>query len=151
MSSVTVKVDGETEAVAALSQFPGALDEALTLGIHAVALVALSDYRRRILNGPKSGRLYKRGKRGHVVHQASAPGEAPANDHGTLIRSTYIEVGDEKLTSVIGATIDYAPYLEYGTRNMAARPAMRPAAMEAEKQAPDILDAYVKDALANLR
>lgn len=51
----------------------------------------------KILGGPKSGRIYSRGN-GHK-HQASAPGEFPANDKGNLRRSlNFLVTGSEKLT-----------------------------------------------------
>jgi hypothetical protein len=73
-----------------------------------------------IKNPPKTGRIYKvKGKPN--PHQASAPGEAPANWTGKLMKSvryrayswSRMEFGD------------YAPYgkwLEDGTKKMSARP-----------------------------
>ena len=73
---------------------------------------------RVLFKQPKTGRLYTiRGQ----VHQASAPGEAPARVSGALSRTAnyivrgyhQVEFGDKK---------PYGLYLERGTRNMAARP-----------------------------
>ena len=44
-----------------------------------------------ILTGPRTGRIYRRGG---VVHQASAPGEAPASDTGELRQSIVSVVSD---------------------------------------------------------
>jgi HK97 gp10 family phage protein len=66
------------------------------------------------------------------THQASAPGEAPAIDTGHLVNSIQIErTGQAQRTITVG--VDYGLALEMGTRNMAARPSMRPAL---EKEAP---------------
>ncbi|MGL5116516.1 MAG: HK97-gp10 family putative phage morphogenesis protein, partial [Beijerinckiaceae bacterium] len=59
-------------------------------------------------------------------HQASAPGEAPATDTGTLIAGIVIDRTDVKRGRIIiAATAPYAKALEYGTRKMAPRPFLR--------------------------
>lgn len=70
-----------------------------------------------------TGRRYKRG---NIIHQASAPGQGPAVDIGRLRQSiTALKVEDGHWR--VGTNVEYAPYLEFGTRKMAARPFMRPA------------------------
>lgn len=97
---------------------------------------------RLILSPPKTGRIYRR--KG-AEHQASAPGEAPANDTGRLAGSIDAKYEPEKLTGIIGAHTDYAAYLEYGTSKMEPRPYMRPALMnkkdEVEKAVQDEVSA----------
>lgn len=81
----------------------------------------------RYQKGPKTGRKYKRG---NVVHQASAPGESPATDGGPLVSSVfYTELLG--LAVEVGSRLDYAYYLEYGTRrngktHIEPRPAWEP-------------------------
>lgn len=75
--------------------------------------------------GPKSGQLYGR-------HRASAPGEPPAIDTGALTNSVQV-VMENDLTAYIFTNQAYAPPLEFGSRRMAARPFMLPAA-DAERQ-----------------
>lgn len=68
------------------------------------------------------------------VHRASAPGDPPAPDLGTLKRSAYIEVVGETKRHV-GVATAYAEALEYGTTTagrsrttvILPRPFMRPA------------------------
>lgn len=72
-----------------------------------------------INNPPKSGRIYKR--RG-VAHQASAPGEAPASDQGTLVNARRIDLIPERLAARLTFTSAHAPHLQFGTRKMAPRP-----------------------------
>jgi HK97 gp10 family phage protein len=75
---------------------------------------------------PGTGRLYKKG---NVTHRASEAGKPPAVDTGRLRDSIriikYASVND--LQSRVGTNLKYAPYLEYGTKNMAARPFWNPA------------------------
>lgn len=72
-----------------------------------------------IMSPPKSGRVYRR--RG-VSHQASAPGEAPANDLGRLVNSRTKELFPEDLRARLTFRTEYAAYLEFGTRKMEPRP-----------------------------
>lgn len=86
-----------------------------------------------IMNPPKTGRIYHR--RGNVFHQASAPGEAPASEHGAagLAGHITVELDPATLSGTVTARRLYASYLEFGTRNMEPRPFMRPA-LEANRQ-----------------
>lgn len=71
--------------------------------------------------GQRTGKLYPRGKT--ETHQASAPGEAPAPDTGTLRRSTQIEVfSGPSPRGVVTVNAEYAAALELGTEKMAPRP-----------------------------
>lgn len=72
----------------------------------------------------KSGRLYRRGRT--AMHQASAPGEAPAVDTGFLTNSIQVATTGP-LTAEIQIPAEYAAYLEFGTRRMAPRPYVQPA------------------------
>lgn len=105
------------------------------------------------MSGEKHGRLYRikamtvgaKGRRGkgliaagakarngrvtvgYKVHRASAAGEAPAIDTGNLANSIQTrKTGQGSAVVEVGA--EYGLPLELGTRKMAARPFMRPAA-----------------------
>lgn len=80
-----------------------------------------------IMTPPKSGRIYVR--RG-VKHQASAPGEAPANDTGRLVNSRRVELFESQLRARLTFSTEYALPLEVGTKNMEPRPYARRAADE---------------------
>jgi phage gpG-like protein len=71
---------------------------------------------------PKSGEWYG-------DHQASAPGEMPAMDTGTLAGSILAE--PDGGGAVVYTNMEYAAHLEYGTVNMEPRPFFTPAAEEA--------------------
>jgi hypothetical protein len=72
-----------------------------------------------ILNTSKSGRVYRR--RG-VEHQASAPGEPPASDQGTLVNARRIDLIPERVAARLTFTAKHAAYLQFGTRRMKPRP-----------------------------
>ena len=79
----------------------------------------IRETRRLLINGPKTGRIYSfRGGR----HQASAPGEPPANRTGRLANSGDFKVRNwQEMT--VGETAEYADFLENGTRGrIAPRP-----------------------------
>lgn len=80
-----------------------------------------------ILNPPKSGKVYVR--RG-IAHQASAPGEAPASDTGTLVRNRETQLIPERLAGRLRFMAAHAAPLEHGTRNMEPRPFARRALNE---------------------
>lgn len=74
---------------------------------------------------PKTGKMYGR-------HQASAPGEPPAIDTGTLQGSGgFRKIGPLKYE--VYFSVKYARDLELGTRNIAPRPFVAPA-FEAHKR-----------------
>lgn len=53
---------------------------------------------------------------------------------GTLKRSIYLEISNGGLTATIEPTANYASYVEFGTRFMAARPYVRPAYRKATNE-----------------
>jgi len=87
------------------------------------------EMKKSIISGSKSGNQYFiNGRR----HQASAPGQAPANSTGNLVKS----IKAKKLTNGQEVTIDanYAAFLEYGTSKMRPRPFIFPALMKIKKR-----------------
>jgi len=77
----------------------------------------------RDMHSISQGEIYRRGS---VNHTASKPGDAPNVDTGTLVNSLFVAKVDQ-LTYKVGTNIDYGTHLEFGTRNMAARPWLKPA------------------------
>lgn len=84
---------------------------------------------------PKHGREYRRAR---GPHRASAPGEPPAYDTGTLERS-ITEPHAHKLSTGVVVEVDidapYAAELEYGRAGIAARPFVEPAIEELIRRA----------------
>lgn len=93
--------------------------QALAAGLNDGLSIVEGEAVRLIMEGPKTGRIYKRGG---VAHQASAPGEAPANDTGRLVNSRTREVIPSALQARLTFRTDYAAYLEFGTIVMEPRP-----------------------------
>ena len=119
---VSVRLEGAKELQAAFSRMSKQVTQATATAVRETAQELEGAVKLKIQQGPKTGRTYRRGG---VVHQASAPGEAPASDTGTLLGSIYHE-RESDLAYVVGTRIRYAPWLEYGSSRMAARPFFRP-------------------------
>lgn len=108
------------------AQMAANIDDAVNASAHQIVGNAVL----AIQNPPKTGRTYMHGK---VVHQASAPGEAPASDTGNLARSGSVRrVGLAHYQCVFSA--EYARPLEYGNAagTILPRPYLRPAAQKEE-------------------
>ena len=78
------------------------------------------------LSGTRTGRIYNvpGTKRTYV---ASAPGEPPAQATSELRKSIKASIKGEgkKVIGVVGTKVKHGLMLEFGTRNMAARPWLR--------------------------
>lgn len=122
---------------------PQAVRRGALLGLRAVGLLIQNEARKSILRGPKSGRIYQKynPKR---KHQASAPGQPPASDTGTLVRSIIVEVVETSLTVIVSAGTKYAKMLEYGTKKMLARPFLIPALEAVKEKAKAIVTKYIR-------
>ena len=70
-----------------------------------------------------TGRIYKRG---NIVHQASSAGNYPALDTGLLRKSIKKVMRNQGLQGFVETDHEYAKFLEFGTKDMAARPFMQP-------------------------
>lgn len=123
MRDVKVEIKGLKEVQDAIRAYEGDISQQLGLIVNAAALESVNDVKKAIQGPPKTGRKYTRGT---VVHQASAPGQAPATDTGFLVSSIYNE-DRGPLAKAIGSRLPYAYYLEFGTRKIAKRPAWIPA------------------------
>ena len=124
MRDVTVEIKGLKEVQDAIRAYQGDISKQLGLIVNAAAVEAVSDVRRAIQGPPKTGREYPRGR--DKIHRASAPGQAPATDTGTLVSSIYNEDRGRN-AKAIGSRLPYAFYLEFGTFKMDARPSWVPA------------------------
>lgn len=83
------------------------------------------------LTGSRSGRTYRISGTNRT-YQASAPNEPPASRTGDLRTSYRFQVTDNY--AEIGSPLEYAPYLEYGTRKMSPRPHLMPAFQKNRQQ-----------------
>ena len=126
MRDVKVEIKGLKEVQDAIRSFDGDISRQLNLIVNAAALESVNDVKKAIQGPPKTGLKYKRNRLSSVTHQASAPGQAPATDTGFLVSSIYNE-DRGYLSKAIGSRLEYAFYLEFGTRKIAARPSWVPA------------------------
>ena len=69
-------------------------------------------------------------RRDTQVDGPSIPGQPPATDTSNLVNRINLANQTEPLAREVASEAEYSAHLEYGTRNMAARPFMKPAADE---------------------
>ena len=122
-----VSVDGVDKLASKSRVVAKIAEEELAKALYAGAKQVEGEAKKSILQGGKSGRVYRRRT---VPHTASAPGEAPASDTGRLVNSVSTELETTALTATVSAgsgLVKYARALEFGTRTMAARPFLFPA------------------------
>ena len=131
--TITIEISGLEQVKSALRKFGKEAEVAIGKDVTATALEINTAVKKAIQRGPKTGATYTRGT---VTHRASAPGEAPATDTGTLVSSIYFE-SPSNLSATIGSRLAYAYYLEYGTANIAPRPAWLPATQGGQKKLND--------------
>jgi len=118
-----IEVDGPSLASvdATLAALPDSILAQIERAQNANAIDMQSTARDEVQRGARTGRTYRRGKKGHIVHQASAPGEPPKSDTGNLVSHIRGFVKN-RFTAVLEAATKYARFLEFGTRSMGARP-----------------------------
>lgn len=90
------------------------------------------------LSGTRSGRqYYVPGTK--KLYTASSPGEPPAVATGQLRQSIKgsVETG-EGLVGLVGTDLEYGKELEYGRKNMAPRPFLRPSFERSEEAVKEI-------------
>ncbi len=138
-----ISIDIKDESKLTEAQITAKIAEGTEKALMALALMGQANAQRSILSGAKTGHIYKRGLK---FHQASAPGEAPANDLGFLVANIKADMSDQ-FTANLRSTAPYSIHLEYGTINMAARPFLGPAGDAAKAKAKEVFDAYVGAAL----
>lgn len=118
---MTAKISIDTKSrkvLIELGRHPKKHKRALRLALNEIGSEVIYKISNYIFNPPKTGRIYTfRGRQ----HQASAPGESPANRTGRLAKSGGYKVRGY-LEMTIYETAPYAGYLELGTKKMAPRP-----------------------------
>lgn len=101
----------------------------MTISADTSGLLALS--RRFARQGatvePKAAAIIAKGAY-NIARLAQQIVAADSIETGALEHSIGVSFQDNGLTAVIGPTVDYAPYVEFGTVHMDAEPFMRPAA-----------------------
>jgi hypothetical protein len=130
--TITLDVQGADAIRGMLQRMTAEAEARVARVVTETALIVDTDIKTRIQRGPKSGKVRRRGS---ITHQASAPGEAPATDTGTLVSSVVFEQ-TKRLEATVASRLAYAYYLEFGTQRIRPRPAWVPAV---EKARPDFV------------
>lgn len=121
----TITLEGAKELQAALRNMSAEVKAEVSKAVIGTAIELRADVVKSIHRGPTTGRVYQK-YNPRRVHKSSAPGEAPQTDTGRLANSIFFDQQGQ-LTAVVGSSVVYALYLEYGTSRMGARPFFRPA------------------------
>ena len=103
-----------------------AIGAAATTRMHK-AVIAVRNETLDTLRGPRSGRTYYvPGTR--RTYTASSPGQPPAVATSDLLNSIETTVKGEgsEIIGTVGTKLPYGKMLEFGTRNMAPRPWLKP-------------------------
>lgn len=148
MSSEIIRVEIVDKGVQnALNKLSRSHKPAILNALETSAMLIRNRAIQNINSGGRSGRTYKRGKKG--FHVASAPGEFPASDSGALVRDISLERFADSVT--VGSRKEpHGYYLEFGTSRMAARPWLRRSAEQEEQAINKLLDAMLGDLIRGL-
>lgn len=141
--NLSVKIDGLDRLRSSSQNVRDSVERELKAALKSSGERVRGEAIKSILEGNKSGVLYRRGS---VTHKASAAGEAPANDTGRLA-SSIISIQNESEALVIAGrgSVKYARFLEFGTERMAERPFMIPALEKSKKWIIERLNKAVRD------
>ena len=123
------RIEGLDETLKAFSRLGEAGNREGGKAVAATAQKVRGDAIKSVQRGVKSGVVYTRssGQNLSPMHQASAPGQAPATDTGMLVSS--IKAESKNLTGRVYSDLKYSFWLEYGTLYMRPRPFLNPALM----------------------
>jgi hypothetical protein len=135
---IRVEVTGNAQLGQALRALGRAVERYVEDAINATGLELRTSIMRKYQGGSKTGRMYG-------VHQASAPGEAPATDTGRLASSVQFR-RTGRMEAEVFTDVVYGAMLEWGTRHIAQRPAWRPAAMEIQPKHIERLETAIRRA-----
>lgn len=147
-----VQVEGLDEINRNLRQFGVNANRETANIVSAIAQEVRTTAIRSIQRGPHTGRVYERAPGSNLssTHQASAPGDPPATDTGTLANSIATR-RTGPMSASVGTGIQYGAYLEYGTQSIEARPWLEPALRSSVKSARKRLDNLVNEASRGMK
>lgn len=130
------------------------LAPAAELGVEEALLYLVEQVKQTLgpESGPRTGRIYKRSQSG-PPHIASAPGEAPAPDNGTLLRSIAHDGptwDGWDVAGNIGTALEYARILEMGGiagngARILPRPYFEPTILASEAAVEEILERSLRN------
>lgn len=122
------KITGDDELIRKMQSLGADMEKALERGVKQTANQVRNTAIRSIQNESFGIYVTRYGQGGAPYdHVASRPGNAPNTDTGALVNSIAVENVKGKPISFVGSGLDYAGYLEFGTKKMGARPWLQPA------------------------
>lgn len=137
-----MKLQGLQEIKSALVKLPIEVRAAADKALAEAASNIADDVVRSIQTGKRTGLMYG-------SHQASAPGEPPANKTGNLANSvSTVRLG--ATSHFVKVAAYYSGFLESGTYKMAPRPFIEPAIERGAKMVKRLTKAAVQKAIARL-
>lgn len=126
---IRIELEGTGALISALKAKPAETRLALIAALYGACQFVRNAAVNGLRKGPKTGRVYKRGG---VFHRASAPGEYPASDSGTLMGRIDSEVNEATLVGEVGTNVVYGKYLEFKDPAKGGRPWLSRAWSEAQ-------------------
>lgn len=123
------RIEGLDEAFAALAKLGEVGERNARKAVAATAQRVRTNAIKSIQERRSTGVTYQKFTPMRV-HTASAPGNPPNTDTGELVRSIRVAML-EGPSAAVGTALDKGLWLELGTRNMAPRPWLNPAADDA--------------------
>ena len=127
--SAGVKIDGMDRVLKNLDMMADGLKRQVIKEIDTTLLMIQSNAKKRLNRGTKTGKIYQKYSP-RRTHKASAGGESPASDTGQLARLIVTETAPDGLSGEVISRSEYSEHLEYGTKDIEARPFMYPAFIE---------------------
>lgn len=125
------QLTGTAELKRALAEFGINADKQLADIVRGTAQNVRTHAVRSVQRGPKTGKVYEK-INPRRTHRASAPGQPPATDTGRLANSLKADI--QGIRATVFTNLEYAPFLEFGTRTIEPRPFLFPA-LEKERPA----------------
>lgn len=142
MSVLKVKVRNMGRLQSSVKKLDWTIKASVVRALRSLVEALEDEARSRILTGAKTGRLYHRSNP-RRLHQASAPGQSPANDSGKLAASIEADVDPKEFNLNLSAGAA-AKELEYGTHKMAPRPFLVPTILAFRRRFADAIYNQIK-------
>lgn len=128
---VSTSIEGNKSLVNSLKRIVKDYEEQYEENVKT-STIALHGEAIKLIREKSSGQRQTRYDQKRTV-TASKPGDPPNTDTGTSIKSVGFEIDYRNLEGIVGSNLKYLKHLEYGTRNMDARPWLSPALKKVEK------------------
>lgn len=124
---MTVTVSGDKELNRKLNKLGIKMMAAIDAGVFITAQGVRTDSIKSIQT-QSTGKAVQRSRQGGgtYTHTASNEGQAPNTDTGKLVASIAVEK-EKEANYLVGSNLDYAAFLEFGTRKTGPRPWLEPA------------------------